>query len=169
MFKKLLIISIFVVGLAQMANAQLAQFKALYIYNFAKNTGWPESDHDKEFIITVIADNELASELDKLSKTRKVGTRSVVVKQAATAAAAETSQIIFLGSSKSAQIGTLVATNNGKKTLLVSDKQGQCSSGASICFKPVDGKLQYEISNNNIKKAGLTIATKIVQLGTEVN
>ncbi len=167
--KKIILFSLVLFVVSQTVSAQMAQFKALYIYNFAKNVGWPEGDSGKDFIITVIGDNEMATELEKLAKTRKVGTRSVVIKQAPTAAAAEASQIVFLGSSKSSQISTLAAAQGTNKALLVSDKQGQCNSGAAICFMPVDGKLQYEISNRNIKKAGLNIAAKILQLGVEVN
>ncbi len=169
MLKKLLLISVFALAISEAASAQLAQFKALYLYNFAKNVGWPESDAGKDFVITVIGDSELAAELDKLSTTRKVGLRSVVVKQANGASSAEDSQIIFLGSSKSTQISTLVSAHNADKTLIISDKKGQCSSGASISFTIVDGKLKYEISNNNIKRAGLSITARIIQLGIDAD
>ncbi len=166
---RLLLFSFLVLGLVQTVSAQMAQFKALYIYNFAKNVGWPEGDNSKDFVITVIGDNEMAVELENLTKTRKIGARSVVVKKAPMVSDASASQIIFLGSSKSSQITALATSFGTSKTLLVSDKQGHCSSGAAICFMPVDGKLQYEISARNIKKAGLSIAAKIISLGIDAD
>lgn len=151
------------------ANAQMAQFKALYLYNFAKNIGWPEADNGSDLVITVIGDNELSSELEKLAKSRMVGSRKVIVKQAATIGNLDNSQIVYLSDSKSSQIVSLVAHEQGKKSLVVGGKAGLCSQGASISFIPVDGKLKYEISNSNIKKSGLSVAAKILQLGIEVN
>ena len=55
--------------ICSMAGAQMAQFQALYIYNFAKNISWPAEDASKDLVITVIGDNELGSELTKLAKT----------------------------------------------------------------------------------------------------
>ena len=86
------------------ANAQMAQFKALYLYNFAKNIGWPEADNGSDLVITVIGDNELSSELEKLAKSRMVGSRKVIVKQAATIGNLDNSQIVYLSDSKSSQI-----------------------------------------------------------------
>lgn len=151
------------------ASAQMGQFKALYIYNFAKNIGWPEADSGSEFVITIVGDNELSGELEKLAKTRMIGSRKVVVRQAATVSAAGSSQIVYLGESKSGQMSQLVASQSGGKVLIVGGKPGLCSSGAGISFVPVDGKLKYEISQNNIKKFGLQVSAKILQLGIEVN
>lgn len=151
------------------ASAQMGQFKALYIYNFAKNIGWPEADSGSEFVITIVGDNELSGELEKLAKTRMIGSRKVVVRQAATVSAAGSSQIVYLGESKSGQMSQLVASQSGSKVLIVGGKPGLCFSGAGISFVPVDGKLKYEISQNNIKKFGLQVSAKILQLGIEVN
>ncbi len=167
--KKSLLLILFASLLAVSAKAQMTQFKALYIYNFAKNVGWPEGDIGNDFVITIIGDNELAAEMQKLSATRKIGARPVVVRQAPTAAAAQPSQIFYLGESKAAQISQLVSSYGRTQALIVSGKQGQCSSGAGISFVSADGKLNYELSNNNIKKSGLSISAKIAQLGKEVD
>ncbi len=167
--RKLLLTCLFAVLVSLTAKAQMTQFKALYIYNFAKNVGWPEDDSGNEFVITVIGDNDLAEELQKLAATRKVGIRTVVVKQAATAASAQHSQIFYLAETKSRQISTLVSSSSKSQSLIISGKQGQCSLGAGISFISSAGKLSYEISNNNIKKGGITIATKITQLGVDVD
>lgn len=168
MLKRLLVFVAFIT-VAYTASAQMAQFKALYVYNFAKNVGWPDSDGGSEFVITIVGDNELSSELEKLAKSRMIGSRKVVVKQAATANNVGTSQIVYLGEAKSSQMSSLVAMSLGKKTLVIGGKPGLCAQGACIAFVPVDGKLKYEISNNNIKKSGLSVAVKILQLGIEVN
>lgn len=163
--KIMLLMALLLVGIA--ANAQVAQFKALYLYNFAKNISWPGNDNS-DFIVTVIGDNDVAAEMEKIATTKKVGMRKLVVNKAATPANLPNSHIVFLGESKMSQMPTLISSQEGKNVLIVSGKNGQCPKGAAISFVSASGKLNYEISDNNIKKAGLTCAKKILQLGIEV-
>lgn len=155
--------------ICSMAGAQMAQFQALYIYNFAKNISWPAEDASKDLVITVIGDNELGSELTKLAKTKGVGNRKVVINQVATVSNLPQSDIIFLGESKSNLVANLTSSQDGKKTLIVCGKKGLCANGAGIAFVSEGGKLNFEISNNNIKKQGLTVSAKLISLGTSVD
>lgn len=152
----------------QLANGQMAKFQALYILNFARNTSWPQEDNDKVFIITVVGDNSLASEMRNIVKNKMVGSRKIEVNEAATASALPKSDIIFLGESKSGQIGQLVSAQSGNKVLIVSGTKGQCAQGAGIAFLPDKGKLNYEIHEGNIAKHGLKVAPKLYQLGKQV-
>ena len=163
------IVTLVFVMSALFASAQMAQFQALYIYNFAKNIGWPADDSNKDLVITVIGDNDLAAELNKLSATKSIGSRKVVVKESATPNGIQKSDIVFLGESKSGQIGALMSAQSGNKNLIVSGKRGQCSQGAGISFLSEGGKLKFEISNKNISKRGLQVSQKLLQLGTEVD
>lgn len=151
------------------ANAQMAQFQALYIYNFAKNIGWPSEDSQKELTITVIGDNDLTAELNKLAASKTIGSRKVTVREAATAQGLQKSDIVFLGESKSSMIGALMNAQDGNKNLIVSGKKGLCAQGAGISFMSEGGKLKFEISNKNISKRGLVVSQKLVQLGVEVD
>lgn len=155
--------------LCGVCKAQMAQFQALYIYNFAKNIGWPSEDGSKDLVITVVGDNDLAAELNKLAATKSIGSRKVVVKESATTNGIQKSDIVFLGESKSSQIASLITAQEGNKNLIVSGKNGQCGQGAGIAFLSEGGKLKFEISNKNISKRGLQVSQKLLQLGTEVD
>lgn len=155
--------------LCGVCKAQMAQFQALYIYNFAKNIGWPSEDGSKDLVITVVGDNDLAAELNKLAATKTIGSRKVVVKESATTNGIQKSDIVFLGESKSSQIASLITAQEGNKNLIVSGKNGQCGQGAGIAFLSEGGKLKFEISNKNISKRGLQVSQKLLQLGTEVD
>ncbi|MCQ2227454.1 MAG: YfiR family protein [Bacteroidales bacterium] len=147
----------------------MSQFQALYIYNFAKNIGWPSEDSSKDLVITVIGDNDLAAELNKLASSKAIGTRKVVVKESVTTNGLQKSDIVFLGESKANQIGGLVSAQEGNRNLIVSGKKGHCSQGAGISFLSEGGKLKFEISNKNISKRGLQVSAKLLTLGTEVD
>ncbi len=171
--KKLLVKGLMMLGflvvLSSAAKAQMAQFQALYIYNFAKNIGWPAEDAQNDLVVTVIGDNELVDELNKLAQTKKIGARKVSVKGASSVSGLPKSDIIFLGESMSSQIASLVANQKGKKALIVSGKSGLCANGAGVSFVMVGSKLGFEISNNNITAGGLQVSQKLLALGNEVN
>ncbi len=147
----------------------MAQFQALYIYNFAKNTGWPTEDTNKDLVITVIGDNQLASELNKLAATKAIGSRKVIIKEAASTSGLQKSDIIYLGETKSNQLNSLISAQHGNKNLIVCGKKGLCAQGAGISFLSEGGKLKFEISNKNISKRGLQVSQKMLALGIAVD
>jgi len=164
------IISVFALALiCGTISAQMGKFQALYIFNFAKEIGWPKTDEQNEFVITVIGDNGVASELNKLAKTKKVGSRNVVIKEASSINGISKSDIIVLGESRASQIGQLVQLQHNNKSVIVSCKQGQCSSGACIAFEQSGSRLGFEISEQNFKKKNLSVHNKLLQLGKQVD
>ncbi|MCQ2227629.1 MAG: YfiR family protein [Bacteroidales bacterium] len=166
--KRIILIALFAT-MCTLCKAQMAQFQALYIYNFAKNIGWPSEDSNKDLVITVIGDNDLASELNKLAASKSIGIRKVVIKESATTNGLQKSDIVYLGESKSGQISSLISAQEGNKNLIVCGKKGLCSQGAGISFLSEGGKLMFEISNKNISKRGLQVSQKLLSLGTEVD
>lgn len=150
------------------ASAQMAKFQALYIFQFAKNTSWPQEDAGKTLTVTVIGDNALSSELKSIVSNKRVGDRPIKVVESATATGLPKSDIIYLGESKAAQISSLVAAQSSNKVLIVSGTKGHCAQGAGISFVPDGGKLQFEIHEGNIAKNGLKVTPKLVTLGRQV-
>ncbi len=163
-----LILLVFAMAVCSFASAQMSKFQALYLFQFAKNTSWPQEDAGKPFVIAVIGDNALASELRTVVNNKKVGDRPVKVVESATASGLAKSDIIYLGESKSSQITSLVSAQANNKVLIVSGTKGQCAQGAGIAFVPDGGKLQFEIHEGNIAKNGLKVAPKLVTLGRQV-
>nr|WP_319400487.1 YfiR family protein [uncultured Carboxylicivirga sp.] len=149
---------------------QMAKFKALFLYNFTQNVEWPaETNLSSEFIITVVGDREMASELEKLAKVKKVGNKTIVIKQTNQVKSLDNSHVIFLSQAKSGLMPMLSTGQQGKHSLIISSKEGLCSNGAAISFTTVEGKLRYEISASNIEKQGLKVNTKLISLGIPVN
>ncbi|MBQ3634324.1 MAG: YfiR family protein [Bacteroidales bacterium] len=166
--KKLIVVCLMaIVGMVS-AQGQMAKFQALYLLQFAKNTSWPTEDDSKPFVITVVGDNALASELKSIVSSKTVGSRKITVVESATATGLSKSDIIFLGEAKSSQIGALVSAQGANKVLIVSGAKGMCAQGAGISFVPEGGKLNFEIHEGNIVKHGIKISQKIVALGKQI-
>ncbi len=166
--KKILVICLLSVVWIVGAQAQMAKFQALYLLQFARNTSWPTEDNSKPFVITVVGDNALASELKSIANMKTIGARKITVTEAAKATGLVKSDIIFLGESKSSQMNALVLAQADNKVLIVSGAKGMCAQGAGISFVPEGGKLNFEINEGNISKHGLKVGQKIISLGKQV-
>lgn len=111
---RFLLLSLVLVFTSIPASAQMTKFKALFLFNFAKNISWPDNSTEKYFLVTVIGDNELASELKELAKVRKVEAQQLIVKEASTVEAQMgNSQIIYLAPSKSSLMPMLTSYQKG--------------------------------------------------------
>lgn len=167
-FMRRLLISLVVLMVCTLSGAQMAKYQALYLFQFAKNTSWPIEDNGKDFVITVIGDNSLASELKSIVSNKKLGNRSITVLESAKPTGLTKSDIVYLGESKSSQISSLINAQKGNKVLIVSGSKGQCAQGAGISFLQDGATLKFEISESNIGKFGLKVTPNLVSLGTAV-
>ncbi|MBQ3634326.1 MAG: YfiR family protein [Bacteroidales bacterium] len=166
--KKAMIICLMAIVGVLSAQGQMAKMEALYLLQFAKNTSWPREDNGKPLVITVVGDNALVKELKAVASAKMVGNRKIEIAEASTAKAINKSDIIFVGESKSAQMGSLISTQSGSKVLIVSGAKGMCSRGAGISFLSEGDKLNFEIHEGNIARNGLRMAQKMVSLGKQV-
>ena len=167
--KLIFLLFILFITTTEESYSQMAKFKALFLYNFTQNVEWPSNANQNEFVITVIGDKEMAAELQKLAQVKKVGTKTIVIKQSSQIKDLTNSHVIFLSSGKSSLMSMLSAEQQENPTLLISSKEGLCNDGAAISFTTIDGKLRYEICSSNIEKHGLKVNTKLLSLGIPVN
>lgn len=168
MKQQLLLLSLVLAIFSVPASAQMSKFKALFLYNFAKNIDWPDNSVGDTFVITIVGDDDLASELEDLAEVRNLGNYNLTIKKASTVDQLDDSQIIYLGQSKSSLMPMLASYQKEKPALLVGGKEGLCSQGAGISFVTIDGKLKFQICPANIEGRGLKMAQKLVYLGIEV-
>lgn len=147
------------------ASCQTGQFKALFLYNFAQNASYPEQAIKNKFIITVVGDQEVATELEKLAKSRKIGNYPLEIKTVNSVDNIENSQIIFLAQNRSSQMPILESYQKNKPVLLVGDQQGLHAQGAAICLVKVEGKLRFEICTRNMASHDIKCSSKLTSLG----
>ncbi|WP_430814118.1 YfiR family protein [Carboxylicivirga sp. RSCT41] len=169
MKKTILLLCVLCLG-AMMSEmkGQTATFKALFLYNFTKNIEWPANAVGNELIITVLGDDEISAELEKIAKVKKAGNKSIKIVTVKSVKDITDTHIVFLGSAKSSLMKTLSHEQQGKPVLLVADKGGLCKQGAGISFLTVNGKLRYEICQPVIEKHNLKVTQKVLSLGITV-
>lgn len=145
-----------------------SKIKATHLYVFTKYFEWPESN-GASFNISVLGDNPgLISELNKLATTKTVGTKKIEIKHINSIAEADSPEIIFILSDKSASLTEAVAKYKGKGTLIVTEKQGLAKVGAAVNFVVIENNIKFELNKTSAGKAGLKVSTKIEPMAAKV-
>lgn len=149
-------------------HGQNAMFKALFMFNFAKYIEWPDQTNQKEFIIGVLGNDEIVSELNKLAIARKINNKTIVIKNVKDVKDATDSNIFFIPTSKSSNINSVKTYFANKPTLIICEDENACSNGAGINYTTQGGKMKYEISKQNISCHNLNVDQKLIALGIEI-
>ncbi len=149
-------------------SGQQSMFKALFMFNFAKYIEWPNQETNKEFIIGVYGHDDIVPELIKLAGARKINNKSIVVVSVKSPNEVPNANLFYLPTSKSDKIGEITSFFASKPTLIISDKENLCKSGAGINYTTQGGKMKYEICKHNIISHNLNVDQKLISLGIEV-
>ena len=153
-------LSYFVLG-----YGQNEKFKALFIFNFTNYIEWPGGTNGT-FIITVVGESPIITELQAISKIKKVGNATIEVKKVNSVSEIGSSQIIFIPSSRKKALPDVTQAMAGKPILIISDNaQGKFG----INFIEIDSKQSFQISKANIEEHKLRVNSSLIALGTQVN
>lgn len=148
------------------AFGQNEKFKALFIYNFTKYIEWP-STNGQHFVIMVLGDSPIVTDLSSIAQVKKVGSSAITVKKIQSIAEVSDCQILYVSGNKSRLVPDLIARIQGKNILLITDDLiGK--SGFGINFIVKDGKQAFEVSKANIESNGLKINSGLLALGIPV-
>ncbi|MCK4663549.1 MAG: YfiR family protein [Bacteroidales bacterium] len=150
-------------------NAQEAKYKAIFIYNFTKHFEWPAAYKTGDFIIGVLGNPLIISELEKITTSKKVGTQTIVVKRYKTPAEISKCHILFVPLSKSKLIGECTSQLSNSNTLIVTEKKGLIQQGATINFVVKEGKIKFEFKKSTASKYGLKVSSYLEKLAIIVN
>jgi hypothetical protein len=144
---------------------QNEKFKALFVYNFTNYIEWPGGPGGS-FVITVIGDSPIVTELENISKIKKVGGAAIEVKKVQSIAEIGKTNIVFIPAAKKKMLPDVAQALNGKAVLIISDN----ALGAfGINFTEVDQKQSFQISKSNIEGHSLKVNTSLIALGIAVN
>lgn len=163
---KVIYLILLCVSSIQISNAQDEKFKAIFIYNFTKYIEWPAESASEKFTITIFGNKQVENELVGISSKMKVGSKSIVVKAIQSPNDIPETQILFITREKSEDLKLISEAVKSKNVLIIADKPNACNSGAGLNFISKNGNLNFEIQQENIKNAGLTLNSGLLRLGT---
>ena len=112
--------------------------KVAYLYNFARYVKWPQTvfvDKDAPFVIGILGEAPFGSMLDRLSQSRKIDDRRIVIKRFAAPADYTPCQILFVTQTVNAeQREEIVKRTKESPVLIVGETEGFALYGAGINF-----------------------------------
>ena len=144
------------------SNAQNEKFKALFIYNFAKNIAWQGEYSEGDFIIGVYGFSEIVNELENIAQKKKTNNQKIVIKRFKTIEEAEKCNILFIPRNKSNKIEEINTFFGNKQTLVISDKEGL--KGADINFVDTEFNLEFEIYPEQIRNKQMKVSQVLIDL-----
>lgn len=165
----LLFTGMFLLLFASSGSAQELDYRAqsLYIYKFTKFIYWPESKTTGDFTIGVYGNSPILQELRMMASLKKAAKdQNIVVEVVTLDDDLSSYHIIYVSSSKSRQIRTLADQVGILPVLIVAEREGMASKGATISFI-IDNYeiLKFEVNTTRLGEQKLSISPDLIKLG----
>jgi hypothetical protein len=148
----------------QSAWAQKEKFHSIFIYNFSKYVKWPDGQSSGKFVIGVFGSSSIKKDLEAMASTKKVNGITIEVKQFDSTAGIDECNILYVSSSESDRMTEIIQATNSKPVLLVTDKPGLAKKGAAINFVEQEGKVKFELNQQNAESRGLKVSGSLSSL-----
>jgi hypothetical protein len=164
-------ISIFCAGQHNIGSKEV-RIKAAYIYNFTKFVYWGTQSCDaatNPIIISVLGADPVFDLLEEYAKNQTQNHAIKVQKITKDMIDFKGCQLIFISHSEPQHVSAILKQLQGTKILTISDISGFTRSGGMIGFIIENDRVKLEINLNSVKKAGLTISAKLLEIARIVS
>lgn len=145
-----------------------AKYKAMFVYNFTKYFEWPQSYKEGNFVIGVLGNSSLLSELNNMATNKKVGNQSFEIKTFANAGAISNCHMLIVAPDVATPLSEIISKIKKNSTLLITEKQGFAKQGAAINFVVQNNKPAFELNKANIEKQELKVSKDLLSLAIVV-
>lgn len=154
---------------ATRGSAQELDYRAqsLYIYKFTKFVYWPEARTTGDFTIGVYGNSPILEELRLMASIKKAGKdQNIVVQDVTPDDDISRYHIIYVTSAKSRQISALADQVGNLPVLIVAEREGMATKGATISFL-IDNYeiLKFEVNIGRLEEQKLSISDELLKLG----
>jgi len=154
----------------EVKTVSMSKYISNCLYNFSRYIDWPVDKKSGDFIITIVGSKEVYTEMSKLTQNMKVGQQSILVKYAASPAELSGFQhIIFVNDWQTNRFNSVMQKISGTGTLVVTESEGMIGKGSMINFIPVNGMMQFEMSNENLKRNKLMASSILEKMASSSN
>jgi hypothetical protein len=169
LFNKVLLSLAWVLALPFTLVAQDIDYKSqsLFIYKFTKYITWPAAYLHNDFVIGVYGNSPIYDELEVMASLKKAAEgKRIVIKRINSVEEIENMHIIYVASSKSRELKSILEKIGKKPTLVVAERDGLAKKGASINFLIMENNtLKFEVNQTELQSRGLSISQELLKVG----
>lgn len=151
-------------------SSQEYQLKLAFMVNFARFITWPEEAFTLEhpqLVLCVFGQNPFGNALGGV-EGKKVGDRTLKVKQLDTLGKEQQCHLLFIGQSEVTGSAGLRPLLGRQSVVAVSDSSGFAAAGGGIEFVLRDDKLSFIINNTALKERGVQASSSLLNLAASV-
>ena len=167
-----LLFSLFILLLTVPADSQEvvnSKLTSVYLHNFIKYVNWSKHQSTDPFIIGIFDDDETYQNIRSSLEGTKVEDAVINVVEFHTVSEINHCDLLFIPSSRSSAIQNIASSLDQKQILIVTTGQQMTKKGAALSLMMVNDKLKFELSEYNIKKAGLKVSNQLMMLAVIVD
>lgn len=151
-------------GYAAASGVTEAAVKSAYVYNFVQLVDWPARDASGPIRICVLDNSVLAAALGELGGMNVNGRGISVSSASAAAEALDGCHVVVVGRSAQDQAPDVIRELGHTDVLTIGDLPQFARNGGMIGFFSENGRVRIELNINAVKKAGLKVSAKLMEV-----
>ncbi len=141
--------------------------KAAYLYKFLGYVEFASVEPATPLVVGVLAADDVAAELGRITAGRSVGGRPVVVRTLRDGDAPGDVQMLFVGAAAKRPVAVLrAAAQNG--VLGVTEEDDGLQQGAVINFRLVDERVRFEVSLPAAERSGVKLSSRLLSVAWHI-
>jgi hypothetical protein len=165
----LAVLSLAVIQAALAQSATEASVKAALVYKLASYVEWPvEPAADTPFALGVMGADEVAAELEQVTRGRTVNNRPVSVRKVKEGDALAGLSVLFVGRRESGKVAAISRLTRPLSILLVSDSERGLEAGSIINFVAAEDRIGFEVSIDAAERSNLKLSSRMLGVARRV-
>jgi hypothetical protein len=141
--------------------------KAAYLSKFLGYVEFGEAAPNAPLNVGVLAADDIATELARITAGRPIGGRPVQVRRLRDGDTLEGLQMVFIGADAARPLQALRAASE-KSVLSVTEMDNGLQQGAMINFRLVDDRVRFEVSLPAAEKGGLRLSSRLLSVAYHI-
>jgi hypothetical protein len=140
--------------------------KAAFLYNFTRFVEWPAEafeSADSPFRICVLGTDPFGTRLEAL-RSRRVGTRAIVIERPHDAAALTQCQIAYVAADSPPALRRGALAAGTMHTLTVASERGFAREGGMVALVTGRGRVQLHVNLEVIQRSPLKFSAKLLEV-----
>ena len=147
------------------------KIKTAFTLNFLKFVEWPSGKKaegiNEEIILSVLGDGEINEAL-KLIEGQIVNEKKISIRFINSISEIKSSDALFINTSKSKKLETIIKKLNETPILTISDIEGFCENGGMINIVIIDDSIDFEVNLEATQRSNISLSYKLLKQAHKV-